>query len=77
MAATKKRYFKSTVDGASKFWEVWMEADTVSTRWGKIGSDGQTKTKEFADAAKAKKEYEKLLKEKTDKGYVEGTAPAE
>ncbi len=77
MAATKKRYFESTEDGASKFWEVWMEADTVSTRWGKIGSDGQTKTKEFADAAKAKKEYEKLLKEKTDKGYVEGTAPAE
>ena len=76
MAATTKRYFDSTEDGSSKFWEVWMEADTVTTRWGKIGTNGQTKTKEFADGAKAKKEYDKLLAEKTGKGYVEGTAPA-
>ena len=75
MAATKKRYFESTEDGASKFWEIWMDGVTVTTRWGKIGTAGQTKPKEYADAAKAKKEYDKLLAEKTAKGYEETTAP--
>jgi DNA ligase-1 len=71
MAATKKRYFEFTEDGASKFWEIWMDGCEVTTNWGKIGTDGQTKTKPFADEAKAKKEYDKLLEEKTAKGYVE------
>jgi predicted DNA-binding WGR domain protein len=48
-----------------------MEGKDVTTSWGKIGTSGQTKTKSFADEAKAKKEYVKLLEEKTTKGYVE------
>ena len=76
MAATKKRYFECTEDGASKFWEVWMDGNTVTTNWGKIGTAGQTKPKEFADEAKAKKEYDKLVAEKTGKGYTEKPRPA-
>jgi predicted DNA-binding WGR domain protein len=34
-------------------------------------TDGQSKTKTFADAAKALKEAEKLIEEKTEKGYEE------
>jgi len=75
MIEPRKRYFTSTEDGSSKFWEVWLEANTVTTRWGKIGTTGQTKTKEFADASKARKEYEKLLAEKVEKGYVEKANP--
>jgi predicted DNA-binding WGR domain protein len=41
------------------------------TRWGRIGSAGQSKTKTFADAAAAAKQTAKLIAEKTDEGYVE------
>lgn len=75
MAATPKRYFEFIEDGSSKFWEVWMDGPDVTTHWGKIGTAGQTKTKTFADEAKAKKEYDKLLAEKTGKGYMERAAP--
>ena len=76
MAATPKRYFEF-VDGTSnKFWEIWMDGTDVTTNWGKIGTDGQTKTKGFPDEAKAKKEYDKLLAEKTGKGYAEKKRPA-
>jgi DNA ligase-1 len=73
--AKTKRYFECVEDGASKFWEIWMEGKDVSTSWGKIGTAGQTKTKNFADEAKAKKEYDKLLEEKTEKGYIEKKRP--
>ena len=76
MAATPKRYFESTEGGSSKFWEIWMDGMDVTTNWGKIGTAGQTKTKTFADEAKAKKEYDKLLAEKTGKGYAEKKRPA-
>ncbi len=76
MAKTKKRYFEF-VDGTSnKFWEVWMDGTEVTTNWGKIGTDGQTKAKPFPDEAKAQKEYDKLIAEKTGKGYVEKARPS-
>ena len=42
---------------------------------GKIGTDGQTNVKTLADADAATKHAEKLIKEKTGKGYVEKPAP--
>ncbi|HJZ58763.1 MAG TPA: WGR domain-containing protein, partial [Gemmataceae bacterium] len=72
-SGSKKRYFECVEDGASKFWEVWIDGKDVTTRWGKIGTNGQQKTKTFASEEKAKKEYDKLLAEKTDKGYAEKT----
>jgi len=71
MAATPKRYFEFVEGGSSKFWEIWMDGCDVTTHWGKIGTDGQEKTKTFPSEEKAKKEYDKLLAEKTGKGYVE------
>ena len=44
----------------------------MKTRYGKIGTPGQQTLKEFGDAAGAKKEYDKLIAEKTKKGYEEG-----
>ena len=76
MAATPKRYFEFVDGSSNKFWEVWMDGTDVTTNWGKIGTAGQTKTKAFADAAKAQKEYDKLVAEKTGKGYTEKKRPA-
>ena len=66
-----KRSFQCTEDGASKFWEIWLAGADLTTSWGKIGTNGQEKTKSFATPAKAKTEYDKLIAEKTGKGYEE------
>jgi predicted DNA-binding WGR domain protein len=44
-------------------------ASTV--RFGRIGTPGQSQSKSFADAAKARNEVEKLIAEKLKKGYTE------
>ena len=66
-----KRHFELTEDGSSKFWEIWHEGAELTTRWGKIGTNGQQKTKAFASAEKAQAEVAKLIAEKTAKGYIE------
>ncbi len=56
---------------ASKFWEVEATDNKLTVRYGRIGTAGTTQTKEFADSAAAIKERDKLIKEKTGKGYSE------
>jgi predicted DNA-binding WGR domain protein len=65
------RLFEFVEGSSSKFWEITMDGTDVKTRYGKIGTDGQTTLKSFDDAAGAQKEYDKLVKEKTKKGYEE------
>lgn len=55
---------------SAKFYEVIQDGSNLNIRWGKIGTDGQSTTKSFDDDAKAIKEMEKLIAEKTKKGYV-------
>jgi DNA ligase-1 len=66
-----KRYFEFTDEKSSKFWEIALDDTSVTVRYGKIGASGQTQTKTFADAAAAQKHHDKLVEEKTEKGYVE------
>ena len=61
--------YEYTDDKSNKFWEIEMSGTEVTTRWGKIGTDGQEKTKDFGSEEKAQKEYDKLVEEKTKKGY--------
>jgi predicted DNA-binding WGR domain protein len=68
---TGKRRFEFSAGKSNKFWEIELAGNTVTTTWGRIGSNGQTKSKEFADTSKAQAEYDKLVKEKTSKGYLE------
>jgi predicted DNA-binding WGR domain protein len=71
------RRFTCTEDGSSKFWEGATEGSALTTRWGKVGTAGQSKTKSFASPEAAQKEFDKLVHEKLGKGYVEeGDAPA-
>ena len=59
------------VDGSSaKFWEITLRGASFITRYGKIGSIGQKTLKEFASEAQARSEHDKLVTEKTKKGYV-------
>ncbi|MCA9685762.1 MAG: serine hydrolase, partial [Myxococcales bacterium] len=58
-------------DGKSnKFWEITLSGDSFTTTYGKIGTAGQSTSKSFADAAKAKAAYDKAVAEKTKKGYA-------
>ena len=68
---TMPRYFEYVGGNSSKFWEVSHSGNTITTRWGRIGTDGQSKTKEFADEPAAKAAYEKQIAEKTKEGYIE------
>ncbi len=58
------------VEGSSKkFWEIELEGESFTARWGRIGTDGQEKTQDFESAAAARKAHDKLIAEKEKKGY--------
>ena len=69
-----KRYFEFVEGTSSKFWEIWREGQNVYTRYGKIGASGQVTVKDEGSEEKAQKLHDKLVKEKTGKGYQEKTA---
>lgn len=69
----KPRYFEFVEGASSKFWEVSQSGNTMTTRWGRIGSAGQSKTKTFADEQAAANAMAVLIEEKTDEGYEEKT----
>jgi predicted DNA-binding WGR domain protein len=56
---------------SSKFWRARVEGKTLYVNYGKIGSAGQTQVKDFGDGSGAQKEYDKLVREKRKKGYVD------
>jgi DNA ligase-1 len=64
-----KSRFEFSDGGSSKFWEIAIDGSTVTTWWGRIGTEGQSKPKEFGSPAKAQAEYDRLIEEKTGKGY--------
>ena len=63
------RYFELSEGSSNKFWEVSVDGTTVRTRYGKIGASGQLTIKEFDSKGEAFKEQDKLIAEKTKKGY--------
>lgn len=56
---------------SNKFWEVDVQGKTLHVNFGRIGTGGQGKPKAFPTPEKASAEMEKLIREKTAKGYVE------
>src|SRR5437899_1600441 len=58
------------VEGTSqKFWAIELDGKKHTIQFGRIGSAGQTQTKEFKTPEEAQKSYEKLVREKVQKGY--------
>ncbi len=43
------RRFEYSDDKSNKFWEISWDDDGVTTRWGRMGTDGQSKTKAVAN----------------------------
>jgi DNA ligase 1 len=65
------RYFEFVEGSSSKFWEIRVDGTTFYTRYGKIGTDGQMTQKDFDSDEKTQAEANKLIAEKTKKGYAE------
>ncbi|MEO8703331.1 MAG: WGR domain-containing protein [Kofleriaceae bacterium] len=55
---------------SNKFWQIELDGSSFTTTHGKIGTPGSFLTKDWPDDASAKKEYDKLVAQKTKKGYV-------
>lgn len=73
------RRFELSEGTSNKFWQVEREGASVTVCFGRIGTAGQTQVKTHASDAAAQSELDKLLKEKTKKGYQEiggATAPS-
>ncbi len=72
------RRFELVEGGSKKFWEIGVEGASYTVRFGRIGTSGQTQTKALGSEAEAHRAVEKLIAEKTKKGYLEvGKAPSE
>jgi len=54
---------------SNKFWEVEVSGNEVTTRWGRIGTAGQTRSKTYADGAAALREAQTQLASKLKGGY--------
>lgn len=65
------RRFELTDAKSNKFWEITTSGKTVSVRYGRIGTDGQTQSKAYAAVKDAETAAEKQIAEKVKKGYIE------
>ena len=65
------RHFEFVEGKSSKFWEISVDGCEVTVRYGRIGTPGRPRSRRFADAAAARRHADKLIAEKTGKGYVE------
>jgi predicted DNA-binding WGR domain protein len=67
-----------TENGANKFWEGSVDGRSLRVRFGRIGTAGQSKSKELATPEAAERELARLVAEKQRKGYrAEGEAGGE
>jgi predicted DNA-binding WGR domain protein len=65
------REFEYTEGTSRKYWRITLDGKGHTVQFGRIGTSGQTQTKDFASEAQAKASYDKLIAEKLKKGYVE------
>ena len=65
------KYLTFEDDKSSKFWKIEVSGKSYTVNYGKLGSKGTSKTKNFSDDESAMKDAEKVLRAKLKKGYVE------
>lgn len=66
----KFQRFEFTEGKASKYWEIGQDSELYTVRYGRIGSNGQSKKKEMSSEAECRKEVSRLVQSKLRKGYV-------
>jgi predicted DNA-binding WGR domain protein len=58
------------------FWVIERDDATISTTVGKLPNAGHTRLKTYGSAAEAQQQYDALVAEKLEQGYVLVGAPA-
>jgi predicted DNA-binding WGR domain protein len=66
-----KREFQFREGNADKFWVIELQGKDLTVQFGQTGTAGQKQTKSFSSDAEARTACEKLIAEKTRKGYQE------
>ena len=66
-----RREFHFTDGGSQKFWAVEVQGKSFTVQFGRLGTTGQQQKKTFKSEAEAQKAADKLITEKTRKGYAE------
>jgi predicted DNA-binding WGR domain protein len=65
------RRFEFVEGTSAKFWMAEVQGHTFIVVFGRLGTGGQRKEKEFPDEAGARREYERKVAEKLREGYHE------
>lgn len=65
------RRFELVNEISRKFWEVGVSGPELLVRFGRLDTEGQTKRKDLGSEDAARREAEKLVREKIGKGYRE------
>jgi predicted DNA-binding WGR domain protein len=70
------RRFEFVEGTSAKFWMADVQGRTFIVVFGRLGTEGQRKEKEFPDEEGARREYERKVAEKLREGYHEVSAEA-
>ena len=63
--------FTDPAINSDKYWHASIRSDcTVTVTWGRVGTKGSSKTHQFTNMTEAQNKFEKLVQEKTRKGYI-------
>lgn len=65
------RRFEYIQGNQAKFWEVARRGATLTISSGRIGGSAKTRTKQLADYMAAEQEFDRLIRDKLRRGYVE------
>jgi predicted DNA-binding WGR domain protein len=76
VADGQRTYLECDSASGGKFWEITIDGASYTTRWGKLGANGSSKTKDFADEAACQKDAAKQIAAKKKKDYVEAASDA-
>lgn len=68
------RRFEFVGGTSAKFWEITLAGTVVTVRFGRLGTYGQMQAKTFPTAEAARQHVEKVIADKTRKGYCECAA---
>lgn len=74
MSESRKLVFMDST--SSKFWNITLDGSSHTVNYGRTGSAGQSKTKDFDSPEAAKKDFDKMVASKLKKGYVDGEEQA-
>ena len=71
VSSVAPKRFEFSKGNSHKFLEIQARDAEVTVRFGRIGAEGQVQVKSFTNAEEAATHVEKMVREKSGKGYRE------